>query len=61
MCEPKHIEKDLITLRRYYMGWNVDHVVRWCPDCGAVAIDKESDGRLMGTVVPMKFPKNIKE
>lgn len=24
----------------------VDKVVRWCPECGAIVIDMESDGRV---------------
>jgi len=33
------------------------HVVRWCPDCGAVVVDLEVDGRLIGRATKMKFPQ----
>ena len=33
-------------------------VVRWCPDCGAVVVDKDIDGRTMpGKVRPLQAPK----
>lgn len=33
-------------------------VVRWCPNCGAVVIDVEVDGRVYpGRVSGMRFPK----
>lgn len=35
--------------------------VYWCPECGAVVIDQEVDGRRMGTMVEMKFPTLVKE
>jgi hypothetical protein len=32
-------------------------VVRWCGDCGAVAVDRDYDNRTHpGYYVPMKFP-----
>ena len=39
------------------VGWNEEHVVRWCADCGGVVVDRESDNRLFGKVVKMRFPK----
>lgn len=38
----------------------VEEVVRWCKLCGAVAVDNEVDGRLMGSFVKMKFPSILK-
>ena len=46
---------DLKTLRSF-THLDTESVVRWCPKCGAVVIDREVDGRLMGSVVKMKFP-----
>lgn len=35
----------------------VSHPVRWCQDCGAVAIDTDVDGRTIpGDVWAMTFP-----
>lgn len=56
----QHIGK-LQILRRYDLGWNEKAVVRWCPNCGAVVIDQESDGRLFGSFVKMLFPQITKE
>ena len=40
------------------VDWKTDFVVRWCPDCGAVVIDAEIDGRtLAGHFSKMRFPK----
>jgi len=39
------------------VGWNEEHVVRWCEDCGGVVVDRESDNRRFGKVVKMKFPE----
>ena len=34
----------------------VDTVVRWCPECGAIVIDNDVDGRVYpGKVMPMKL------
>jgi hypothetical protein len=33
------------------------HVIRWCPDCGAVVVDLEIDGRLVGHSTRMRFPE----
>jgi hypothetical protein len=48
------------NLRTIYVadnGWNEEHVVRWCEDCGAVVVDRESDNRRFGKIMKMKFPK----
>lgn len=56
MCDFKN--HPLIEIYRRHGSFDIDHVVRWCPDCGAVVIDGEHDGRIApGKIVPMKFPK----
>jgi len=49
----------LERLASFPTGWTgeFDAVVRWCPKCGAVVIDKTYDNRLAGSYVKMKFPK----
>jgi len=49
----------LQTIKRFY-GVDTESVVRWCPKCGAIVIDLETDNRLMGSVVKMKFPEITK-
>ena len=56
----EHSGDYLIELRRYNLGWNEEEVIRWCKECGDVVIDKESDGRKFGSVVPMQFSKLVK-
>ncbi|MBI4158528.1 MAG: hypothetical protein HY505_02845 [Candidatus Yanofskybacteria bacterium] len=37
---------------------NTDHVVRWCPLCGSVVIDVETDGRIQpGRVMKIRSPE----
>ena len=43
------------------MGWNCEASVKWCPECGAVVIDKTTDNRVMGRYVNMLFPKVTKD
>jgi hypothetical protein len=32
--------------------------IRWCPECGAIVIDIDSDNRTFpGRIMKMKFPK----
>jgi hypothetical protein len=50
---------NLKVLRRF-THLDTESVVRWCPECGAVVIDREVDDRLMGSVVDMKFPEITK-
>lgn len=39
-----------------------DIVVRWCPDCGAIVVDAECDGRIYaGHRMKMVLPKLAKE
>lgn len=34
-----------------------EEIVRWCPHCGAIVVDKEYDGRLFpGRAMKMRFP-----
>ena len=40
---------------------NESDVIRWCPNCGSVVIDKDYDGRTNpGQVMGMKFIKHWK-
>lgn len=56
----QHIGK-LETLINIDIGWNCEASVRWCSQCGAVVIYRETDNRLMGSVVKMKFPEVTKK
>jgi len=39
-------------------GYDAQAVIRWCPDCGAIVVDGECDGRTYaGHFSKMKFPK----
>jgi hypothetical protein len=42
-----------------YSTWGEEQdVVRWCPECGAVVIDTDYDGRTMpGSVRKMQLPQ----
>lgn len=43
-------------------GAFTDNIVRWCPECGAVVIDWEVDGRTYpGRCMPMKLPHMAKD
>ncbi len=55
MCDGRN--HNLIVIYSTCDAWNEERVVRWCTDCGAVVVDRESDGRLFGKIVKMKFPK----
>lgn len=36
-----------------------DKVVRWCPNCGAVVVDEDFEGRILpGRYTKMRFPKS---
>jgi hypothetical protein len=50
----------LKVLRRF-THLDTESVVRWCPECGAVVVDREVDGRLMGSVVKMQFPETVRK
>jgi len=49
---------NLRTITRFTIDsiCNVEAVVKWCPQCGAIVVDKEVDGRLMNSRIKMQFP-----
>jgi valyl-tRNA synthetase len=56
MCDKKN--HPLVEIYRASEGYDVDHVVQWCPDCGAVVVDAECDNRVYpGRIIKMRFPK----
>lgn len=56
--EGRHPLRKLLTVA----GVFTDSIVRWCPECGAVVIDCEVDGRTYpGRRMPMKLPRMAKE
>lgn len=56
MCDKKN--HPLIEVFRTGCEDGIQSVVRWCPDCGAVVVDEELDGRVYaGSVMKMRFPK----
>lgn len=52
---------DLINIYVANVGWNEEHVVKWCRECGSVCIARESDGRNFGYLGKMRFPKTLRE
>lgn len=53
MCDRKN--HPLIEIYRHGYEDSIQHVVRWCPECGAVVVDGELDGRVRpGVVMAMK-------
>jgi len=52
----RHIGK-LYSLFRVSTDPDLDAVVRWCPKCGAVVVDREHDNKIFGSYVKMKFPE----
>lgn len=59
MCDGKHHNTQVIY--RVDVDRFEEHVVRWCEDCGGIVVDLESDGRLFGKVMKMRFPKFMYE
>lgn len=56
--EGLHPLKEILTVE----GAFTDRVVRWCPECGAIVIDMDLDGRIYpGRHMPMKLPYMAKE
>ena len=55
MCDLKN--HNLEVIYTVDLGWNEEHVVKWCKDCGAVVVDQESDGKFFKSIMEMKFPK----
>jgi hypothetical protein len=56
----KHIG-ELVDVTSYRVDYIIA-VVRWCPVCGAIVVDGESDGRLYpGRLMNMRFPSIVKK
>jgi hypothetical protein len=56
-CGGNHILTEI--MRTGYKD-DIQHVVRWCRECGAVVVDGELDGRVRpGAVMEMRFPANL--
>ena len=57
MCDGKN--HPLIKILESTPSFDMDPyaVVRWCPDCGAVVVDREVDGRFVGRYSKMRFPE----
>ena len=52
----------LVEISRISLGYDEEKIVRWCPQCGAIVVDLEVDGRLFpGEYMKMKIPKITKE
>ena len=49
----------LIVIYSVDAGWNEEHIVRWCENCGSIVVDRESDNRNFGRVMKMRFPAII--
>lgn len=57
MCDGRVHPLDEIFRAPDGAGWNTESVVKWCPECGAVVVDTELDGRVVpGNVARMRFP-----
>lgn len=59
MCDLKNHNLEVVYVAD--VGWNEEHSVKWCRDCGAIVVDRESDNRRLGAVVKMQFPKFLYE
>ena len=60
MCDLKN--HDLQVIYTADVGWNEEHTVRWCADCGAVVVDTDSDNRVFaGRIMKMQFPEYLRE
>jgi ribosomal protein S27AE len=56
MCDGRN--HPLCEIFRTKDAYEIYSVVNWCPDCGAVVVDGEHDGRVApGRVMPMRFPR----
>ena len=56
MCDLRN--HPLVEIFRAGPDDGIQSVVRWCPDCGAVVVDGEIDGRVAaGRVMPMQHAK----
>lgn len=55
-------QKHIGELRAIYRYCDLDHeeIVRWCPNCGAIVVDADVDGRTSpGRISKMRFPKQL--
>ena len=53
---------DLVEAFRASTGFDTDHVVRWCCQCGAVVVDADHDNRTFpGRVMPMRLPAGARQ
>lgn len=44
------------------IGIDEEKVVRWCPECGAIVVDNDIDGRIMpGYYQKLKYPNITKK
>lgn len=60
MCDKK--QHPLIEIFRTGYVDGLQTVVRWCPDCGAIVVDGEIDGRVLpGHVVKMRLTRLLME
>lgn len=50
-------QHDLTEIFRIETEGDVEAVVVHCDVCGAVAVNRETDNRLMGQYVKMRFPR----
>lgn len=51
------VNHNLIEIFRTCDSYDIESVVRWCKDCGAIVVDGEYDGRIApGKIMRMKFP-----
>jgi uncharacterized radical SAM superfamily protein len=58
MCD--RIHHNLKTIYTADVGWNEDHVVKWCVECGVVVVDLESDNRIFRRLLKTNIPKDLK-
>jgi hypothetical protein len=53
-CQGDH---KLIEIFRAENPNGIEHVVRWCGDCGAIVVDGEMDGRVKpGAAMRLRLP-----
>ena len=49
----------LIEITSIDMTYDCEKVIRWCPECGAIVVDMDCDGRTYpGHYRKMMLPKN---
>jgi hypothetical protein len=49
----------LIVIYNGCFDYFTQEKVRWCPKCGAVVVDEDTDGRISpGSIRKMQFPLN---